>query len=234
MFSVSSRSISSSHHLDILIFTLLLSVQYFGLHCELDDPCPELIDDDDENWKLALNEVGDTLMSYMRPIYQSKPFDVFAVRRLEDVGSETVSLDQTDNATELISSLNETMSLWACVAMVYSGSRWFATLETLDAEDGLLDGYTSEYHAFWGDLYQGRTFYISDPTAASTPVGVDMYERVMDAKYHDYGPFGLLKPVANITGQGYFHCFEEESGNGSMNCTICGHLPKALDDATDD
>ena len=27
-----------------------------------------------------------------------------------------------------------------------------------------------------------------------------------ELQWKDYGPFGLLTPVANITGQGFFHC----------------------------
>lgn len=47
----------------------------------------------------------------------------------------------------------------------------------------------------------------SDPTKGATPVGVDFYEKAETPKWDDYGPYGLLIPVYNISGKGYFHCF---------------------------
>ena len=47
----------------------------------------------------------------------------------------------------------------------------------------------------------------SDPTKGATPVGVDVYEKAKTPKWDDYGPYGLLLPVYNISGKGYFHCF---------------------------
>ena len=52
-------------------------------------------------------------------------------------------------------------------------------------------------------------FSESDPTKGATPVGVDVYERAdtTKSKWDDYGPYGLLIPLYNISGKGYFHCF---------------------------
>ena len=47
----------------------------------------------------------------------------------------------------------------------------------------------------------------SDPTKGATPVGVDFYEKAQNPKWDDYGPYGLLIPLYNISGKGYFHCF---------------------------
>eukprot|EP00804_Cyclotella_cryptica_P003410 CCRYP_018561-RC/>CCRYP_018561-RC protein AED:0.13 eAED:0.13 QI:3308/1/0.91/1/0.36/0.5/12/0/77 len=42
----------------------------------------------------------------------------------------------------------------------------------------------------------------------ATPVGTDFYENQVfgGAQWDDYGPFGLLTPLNNVTGKGYFHC----------------------------
>lgn len=93
-----------------------------------------------------------------------------------------------------------------------------------------------EYHPFWSnDLIQNevnKTVFISDPTSASTPVGVDFYEIGEQGKqlavswefvHHaprselhlivlfchvgeQYGPFGVLYPMQNPPGRGYFQC----------------------------
>jgi len=38
---------------------------------------------------------------------------------------------------------------------------------------GHLSGFDAEYHAFWRDLFGGRTLFISDPVTGGSPVGVD-------------------------------------------------------------
>jgi hypothetical protein len=100
--------------------------------------------------------------------------------------------------------------LWAAIELVYAGSRWFGTLNFSPESnaDNLHEIFTDEYHAFWNNLYEERTFFISDPTSGASPVGVDFYKNQnLDVpQWDDYGPFGLLTPLHNVSGKGYFHC----------------------------
>lgn len=102
------------------------------------------------------------------------------------------------------------VDIYFSIALVYSGSRWFGTLEFGLEKDFKLDqlSYGYEYHAFWDRLYEGRTFFLSDPYTGAIPVGVDFYENqfLETPEWNDYGPWGLLKPIHNISGKGYFHC----------------------------
>jgi len=42
------------------------------------------------------------------------------------------------------------------------------------------------------------------------PVGNDFYKNdfMGTPLWNDYGPFGLLTPIHNISGKGYFHCLD--------------------------
>jgi hypothetical protein len=80
--------------------------------------------------------------------------------------------------------------------------------EKIDGED---------HHAFWDRAFtepgevDNHTFLISDPTTTQlTPVGVDFYEmrrkNVQLGFKYDYGPFGVLIPLVDYKGAGFFHC----------------------------
>jgi len=98
------------------------------------------------------------------------------------------------------------------VSITYSGSRWFISLGYLSEENnGYLTGFDAEYHAFWRDLFGGRTFFISDPVTGGSPIGVDFYKII--ARGNEYGPFGLLEPERRVVGEGFFHCLDGETKN---------------------
>ena len=150
-------------------------------------------DDDETLYRLSGNSENGTLMSYMRPTYELMFAETFF---------DNVSAAESQNSTDFFDST-------FTVALVYSGSRWFVTLEMLEKGLVLSTEYNAEYHAFWGDLYNQKTYFISDPTTASTPVGVDFYYILSNGR--NYGPFGLLEPIANLSGAGFFHCHVVES-----------------------
>jgi hypothetical protein len=76
--------------------------------------------------------------------------------------------------------------------------------------------YKKMDHAFWDRAFSepgqpdNHTFLISAPTTELTPVGIDFYEmrrRNVDLDYkYDYGPFGVLIPLVEFKGNGFFHC----------------------------
>ncbi len=179
-------------------------------------------------------------MSYLRPMYEwQATYDLLAeiinatlVVETETLNSSQVAATNSTNATFPISDRDDsnsttshdtsmdddllpnltlfesTRDFYATVNTLFSGSRWFSAIDFI--ENGTSTIHKKDYHAFWDQLFEQRTLYISDPATGATPVGVDFYEIVHDAKYDDYGPFGLLKPEANITGQGYFHCYNPD------------------------
>jgi len=202
--------------------------KYFGQHCEFEKPCEVLIDDDEEKWDIAKNKTdGKILMSYLRPFYEWEPtFDLLAhfsgTRAMEDTamdhseyastnlsasdisyGTDDFSYGYSDDAVA-----ESTEDFYATIVIIYSGSRWFVSFDVMINGTSLF--YKTEYHAFWDELFKQQTIYISDPATGSTPIGVDLYEVMMDTEFNDYGPFGLLKPAANITGAGYLHCYDND------------------------
>jgi hypothetical protein len=64
-------------------------------------------------------------------------------------------------------------------------------------------------------LFLQGTFYVSDVTTGDTPVNVDFYE--VGEKGEQFGPFGVLYPVANQTGRGYFRCSDPVKSNITAN-----------------
>ena len=76
-----------------------------------------------------------------------------------------------------------------------------------------------EYHAFWDTALSGigvednSTFLISEPTFGGSPVNVDFFEMRRrnivfddDVKEYDYDAFGVLIPLVEFEGSGFFHC----------------------------
>jgi hypothetical protein len=75
---------------------------------------------------------------------------------------------------------------------------------------------SSQYHAFWDNAFSGlgesdnSTFIISAPALETfDPVGVDFYEmrrRNVPNSTFEYGPMGVLIPLIEYQGSGFFHC----------------------------
>ena len=65
----------------------------------------------------------------------------------------------------------------------------------------------------WYLMVIDHTSLCSDPTTDATPIGADFYENsfLETTTWDDYGPYGFLKPVHNVSGKGYFHCFGENN-----------------------
>ena len=72
---------------------------------------------------------------------------------------------------------------------------------------------------FWDNAFSGlgdqdnSTLLISAPTTKGSPVGVDFYEmRRRNVAFetgiydYDYSPFGVLIPLVEYEGSGFFHC----------------------------
>lgn len=91
---------------------------------------------------------------------------------------------------------------------------------SLDMKEKIFShGHGVEYHAFWDNAFSGvgfednTTFLISAPTFGGSPTAVDFYETrrrniVLDDDLYefDYDPFGVLLPLVQYHGSGFFHC----------------------------
>ncbi|KAL7483355.1 hypothetical protein ACHAW6_009005 [Cyclotella cf. meneghiniana] len=160
------------------------SVNFFGKHCEhkLKDQCNRIKGNDNETWSVVRLNDQTLFTTYSRPLYSwnGSSFDKY--------------------------NLTEDDSFY----MIFSGAHWlviyFKGQRNLSLE--FWEYSAAEYHPFWSnDLTHNEvnnTVFISEPTSASTPVGVDFYE--IGEQGEQYGPFGVLYPMQNPPGRGYFQC----------------------------
>lgn len=103
------------------------------------------------------------------------------------------------------------------VVLRYTGRRWYGQI----VPPGLTatSFQEEEYHAFWNNAFSGlgaednKTLIISSPSGSGSPVGLDFYEmRRRNIQFEneiegfDYGPFGVLIPLVEYAGSGFFHC----------------------------
>lgn len=186
-------------------------VTYLGYHCEvkLVDECRTILGEDESEWSIVVpswsKETGEMFSSYGRPVYNY-------------VGGLTSELE-TKVGTE-----------YDDVILMYSGARWFTMVlqEALDEQYSDIWAWRySNYHPFWMEVFSpGTTMLISDPTTKDTPVGADFYfvESFIRAETsNQFGPFGALSPLQNITDRGWYRCKVEI-------CTFCPQGNSAGDD----
>ena len=97
----------------------------------------------------------------------------------------------------------------------YTGQRWYGQIQKELTSASFIE---EEYHAFWNNAFSApgvddnRTLIISAPTSRESPVGVDFFEMrrrniLFEGGIHfDYGPYGVLIPLVEHEGSGFFHC----------------------------
>eukprot|EP00804_Cyclotella_cryptica_P003412 CCRYP_018561-RA/>CCRYP_018561-RA protein AED:0.21 eAED:0.21 QI:122/0.81/0.75/1/0.54/0.58/12/0/862 len=142
---------------------------FYGLHCEFEEFCDKLIDDDGEVYTLITDTENKALLSYTRPLYASRPLNV-------------IEISQNTSSEMDINDENNT----------------FATAEN-----------STDYDTTPSTMLSGTSYTkVGLTSLGATPVGTDFYENQVfgGAQWDDYGPFGLLTPLNNVTGKGYFHC----------------------------
>jgi len=167
-------------------------VKHLGSHCEvaLRDVCNTITSETGNDiWSVSYLTGGELFQEYSRPVY-------------DYVGD----LPSMDNPTGL------------ALSMIYSGDRWFGIfLEWGNSTDEEKLHSAKEYHAFWDKMYSTNTFWVSDPTTGSTPVGADFY--LIGERGDQYGPFGALSPLQkyNQTGRGLYRCSDSYANTAASN-----------------
>lgn len=173
------------------------SYKHYGMHCELESPCPKIIGASfNDTWYAIPTPDCEPLLEYNRPVYQlSHESDVF----------------KTSN--NVVTASNDDI-----IYLVYSGSRWFGIVVkgganmTIDQAVNIAE----EFHAFWDRAYaEFDVFAVSDPTTNSVPVGVDFY--LIGEKGPQYGPFGVLTPLQDPPGRGVFRCDDYDNAVGPVS-----------------
>jgi len=120
-----------------------------------------------------------------------------------------------------IHDLTDFMERYA-VIIAFTGSRYYGTM--ISPNSKFDDLFPEDYHAFWDDSFSlQRTFIISDTTYASSPAGVDFFEmrRRINSELNpfvefSYGPYGVLIPLVNYVGAGFFHCLSNDAAAKSI------------------
>lgn len=180
---------------------------FFGTHCEHAPACPLITSGVGGTWatvnpkasgphipeelnKLGRPPNGFEVRIYERPMYQYR----------HGLNETTLQKYGVNNTADR-------------VLLMYTGSRWFGThfkggkLENRTAS--YWRSYTTEFHAFWQNIYNDQTLFASDPTTQSSIIGLDFFS--VGLKGEQYGPFGQLFPMSDPKGSGFFSC-----GNHSM------------------
>jgi len=68
--------------------------------------------------------------------------------------------------------------------------------------------------------FGNETIAISDPTSRSDPIGVDFY--MLGEQGEQYGIFGVLYPLQDPPGRGFFRCDNSVTDAGFSNVfTYC-------------
>lgn len=103
----------------------------------------------------------------------------------------------------------------------YTGRRWYGQI--VDPSLSADSFKEEEYHAFWMNSFSGlgqednSTLIISEITSSVSPASVDFFEmrrrnKVFETGIHDYdySQYGVLIPLVEIAGAGFFHCNRPE------------------------
>jgi len=210
---------------------------HFGYQCQLGVPCLSLATEKrgccgwqpDEPILLVNNtqEVGKFDMVYNRPIYLQtnmtgmpldlRKFDIVPESSFSEKKGGSLDFADWDDffgSSSVHDGLDDLLEEGYSIIMSFTGNRWYATMIPLNQT--IANWFHYDYHAFWATaLSEDRTFIISDITLASYPVAVDWFEMRRRVNYKlrkdvdfAYGPIGVLVPLIEYEGSGWFHCHQ--------------------------
>lgn len=182
----------------------------------------------DENASLPLKIIGSSSQftaMYGRPMYAihgltGKP-DEFMRLGFRGENEPAFEGDMSDDdffyLNNASTQFQRLMSNYTFV-LKYSGLRWYGSLLPLGKLYYTESLFARDYHAFWDEAFSGvgeldnSTFLISAPnTDDLTPVGVDFYEmrrRNIPSSSFSYGSMGIVLPLIEYPGAGFYHCIE--------------------------
>ena len=207
---------------------------YYGHHCEFQRPCDEIRSEKNESTKLTmvpplLNSESLFSAVYGRPVYYvgnltGKPMSLLRTGTYTEIGTNGLREEYfTDDFFEQNNKTFEFQELLMNYTFVlrYTGRRWYGDLLPPGVHHYMVAShYNEDYHAFWDNAFSGlgeednHTMLISAPTIDMTPVGIDFFEMrrrnvPFGELHYDYGPMGVLVPLIENEGSGFFHCTTE-------------------------
>lgn len=238
---------------EIGVSTCKCSQNFFGSHCQFEQPCAVIRSEKDTAATLNLlgdpnDEEGEDFVEvYGRPLYVRRnmagsPLSFLRLGYPDD-GAEHFEIEYPNSTSpndgqavtphkhnapefftddDFMEQNNRTAEYAALLqnytfVVFYTGRRWYGQIIAPGLSATAFD--EQEYHAFWANTFSGqgeqdnRTVIISAPTGGGSPVGVDFYEMrrrniaLETGEFdYDYGPFGVLIPVTEYEGTGFFHC----------------------------
>mmetsp|Transcript_16220 Transcript_16220/g.35299 ORF Transcript_16220/g.35299 Transcript_16220/m.35299 type:complete len:234 (-) Transcript_16220:157-858(-) len=198
---------------------------YFGNQCQFDYPCDALSSKIgagcDTMSLLAMK--GKFVRVYDRPLYVkhnlSEGLD-FLLGNQADLNPDDdflkgylADLIPAKNNTRFDSKEMKGVLSDRTVVILHSGSRWLGSV-MLHSEAIRFKRDLSEYHGFWEKAFdRGNTFLISDVSYEGTPDNVDffrMYQQKQVERHTGLGAYGVLAPLVDLEGVGFFSCVSED------------------------
>lgn len=199
---------------------------FYGPHCEFSRPCNEIRSEKDQNTTLTLlRHNSDFDAVYGRPIYVSKkmtgkPMSLLRTGTEIETGPDGLREEFFTDDFFLYNSQSaqfQELLMNYTFVLRYTGRRWYGDLLQPKLKYYHSGQYEEDYHAFWDNAFSGigiadnSTMLISAPTVDLTPVGIDFFEMrrrnvPFGETHYDYGPMGVLIPLVENEGSGFFHC----------------------------
>jgi len=157
---------------------------YSGEHCEFARPCIQLIGDSGAVWNLIpIEEKENEYLSW-----KAYGRGVYIYRGSGKIQGTATDFEEDD------------------LVLMYTGSRWFGSYYRGGKQLGLdyWLHYSRELHAFWDQVYETNTYFVSNPTSHPDPIAVDFFQ--IGRRGEKYGPLGELIPLSDPPGSGFFTC----------------------------
>mmetsp|Transcript_15754 Transcript_15754/g.33903 ORF Transcript_15754/g.33903 Transcript_15754/m.33903 type:complete len:654 (+) Transcript_15754:159-2120(+) len=157
---------------------------YSGEHCEFARPCIQLIGDSGAVWNLIPIEEKENEYSSWKAYGRG----VYIYRGSGEIQGTATDFEEDD------------------LVLMYTGSRWFGSYYRGGKQLGLdyWLHYSRELHAFWDQVYETNTYFVSNPTSHPDPIAVDFFQ--IGRRGEKYGPLGELIPLSDPPGSGFFTC----------------------------
>lgn len=199
----------------------------YGIHCEDERPCEEIRSEKDGSTLHLLhddqNDLDHFVEVYGHPKYYAENMTGIpsGFMKLSEYNDDAFKEDDFFDIHLEMESFQKLLEDYVFV-LKFTGWRWYGQIRPPDTSAKSF--VEEEFHAYWDMAFSGlgvddnATVIISAPQThvAASPVGVDFFEMRRRNRApppgvrYDYSPFGVMIPLVNAVGSGYFHCNVDE------------------------